>query len=86
MSSHQFNDQRMKAMLPKDVWNRFRDARAAGEDVTKDDMDVIAVRALSLAAAATSAATTASRTRPDRARTVALRRRFSSSGLRRWAP
>lgn len=44
MSSHQFNDQRMKAMLPKDVWDRFRDARAAGEDVTKDDMDAISVR------------------------------------------
>ena len=28
MSSHQFNDQRMKAMLPRDVWERFRDARA----------------------------------------------------------
>lgn len=46
MASHQFNDQRMKAMLPKEVWTRFRDARAAGEDVTKDDMDAISVRFL----------------------------------------
>jgi len=47
MSSHQFNDQRMKAMLPRDVWERFRDARALGEDVSEDDMDVIAVRSRS---------------------------------------
>ena len=42
MSTHQFNDQRMKAMLPKDVWQRFRDARAAGEDLSKEDMQAIA--------------------------------------------
>ena len=40
MSSHQFNDQRMKAMLPRDVWERFRDARALGEDVSEDDIRI----------------------------------------------
>lgn len=42
MSTHQFNDQRMKAMLPRDVWERFRDARDKGDDVSGDDMQAIA--------------------------------------------
>jgi glutamine synthetase len=42
MASHQFNDQRMKELLPRDVWQRFRDTRETGEDLSEDDMDAIA--------------------------------------------